>query len=67
MKEGERSRLTKALVDLLRSRKIQANPAQRPPNIPTIPSISRANILGGTRFPNAFERRKPGKASLSMA
>ena len=48
-------------------RRMHANPPQKAPNIANKPRHSRRNEDGGTRLPRAFERRKPGKASRSMA
>lgn len=48
-------------------RKMRVKAAQKPPNMASRPMIRRTIMLGGTMLPKALQRRKPGKASRSMA
>ena len=64
---GPNDRLTQQRICLGLSRKMQAKPAQKAPKMASSPKHNRRKELGGTKFPSAFARRKPGNASRSIA
>ena len=58
---------THSLVTRPYPRKMSENPVQNPPNRDNSPMISRNKAENLTRLPNAFARKNPGNASLSIA